>query len=237
VLSPEAEEFGQSLFELAQLYSRTSRFEEAIQRLDEIAQRYPNDPRMPQLIFLTADSYRKSAAALLAAKSADAKGYPADVLTARAERLGNARRYYDRLIEMFRDREPTADLDKLYLKLAYFYRADCMYALREYEPAIGAYDAAAMRYKDDASALSAYVQIVNAYCEQGKFKEARHANERAMTLLSRMPQAAFTNDGFSMPKEYWQQWLKWTNGSSGLWNGLEDERQAAQRYVNNGVSQ
>ena len=231
VLSPEAEEFGQSLFELAQLYSRTSRFEDAIQRLDEIAQRYPNDPRMPQLVFLTADGYRKSAAALLTGKSADPKSNQAEIQAARAERLGNAKRYFEKLIEMFKDREPGGELDRLYLKLAYFYRADCMYALKDYDGAISAYDVAAMRYKDDASALSAYVQIVNAYCEKRNFNEAKRANERAMTLLSRMPQEAFTNGAFSMPKEYWQQWLKWTNGA-GLWNGLEDEKQAAQRFAN-----
>ena len=236
VLSPEAEEFGQSLFELAQLYSRTQRFEEAVQRLDEIAQRYPNDPRMAQLLFMQADCYRKSAAALLNAKSADAKGNQAEILTTRNDRLNNAKRCYEKLIEMFRDKEPRGDLDRLYLKLAYFYKADCLYARREYDPAIAAYDAAAMRYKDDASALAAYVQIVNAYCEQRKFDQARRANERAMTLLSRMPQDAFTNGSFSMPREYWQQWLKWTN-NAGLWNGLEDEKQAAERYANMGGGQ
>lgn len=233
VLSPEAEEFGQSLFELAQLYSRTSRYEEAVQRLEEMLQRYPTDPRKPQLIFMAAECYRKSAAALLAAKSASTPGTSADIASARIERLGNAKKYYDRLVDVFHDHEPVGDLDKLYLRLAYFYRADCLYAMREFDAAIGAYDAAAMRYKDDSSALSAYVQIVNAYCEQKKFNEARHANERAMTLLSRMPQEAFANGAFSMPREYWTQWLKWTN-DAGLWNGLEDEKQAAQRFANNG---
>jgi len=57
-----------------------------------------------------------------------------------------------------------------------------------------------------------------------------------MTLLSRMPQYAFTNCSFSMPREYWQQWLKWTN-NAGLWNGLEDEKQAAERYANMGGGQ
>ncbi|HSZ56496.1 MAG TPA: tetratricopeptide repeat protein [Tepidisphaeraceae bacterium] len=233
MLSPEAEEFGQSLFELAQLYYRTGRYEEAVQRLDEMISRYPNDQRMPQLVFLEGDSYRKSAAGLLAANPTGNQASQADNLATRNERLGKARKLYDRLVDMFRDREPSGDLDKLYLKLAYFYRGDCLFALRDFGAAIGAYDAAAMRYKDDASALSAYVQIVNAYCEQRDFGAAKHANERAMTLLSRMPPEAFTNGAFSMPREYWQQWLKWTN-DAGLWNGLEDEKQAAERFAGAG---
>jgi hypothetical protein len=36
-----------------------------------------------------------------------------------------------------------------------------------------------------------------------------------------------------MPKSYWQKWLKWTS-DAGMWNGLEDEKQAAQRFANGG---
>jgi len=240
ILGPDAEEFKQSLFELAQLYYRTGRFEEAVVRLDEMTQRYPRDPRMPQLLFLIADSYRKSAAALMASRPADAQAgqssqaAQAEVVAARKDRLAKARNFYDRLISMYPEASPPGDLDKLYLKLAYFYRADCLFDLHDYTAAIGAYDSAATRYEDDPSALSAYVQIVNAYCEQRKFPEAKHANERAMTLLSRMPSEAFNDGAFSMPKAYWQQWLKWTN-DAGLWNGLEDEKQAAERFANMGM--
>jgi hypothetical protein len=31
-----------------------------------------------------------------------------------------------------------------------------------------------------------------------------------------MPQEAFTDGSFAMPKAYWEQWLKWT-GESGMW--------------------
>src|SRR5665213_1388239 len=66
ILTPDAEEFHQALIELAQLYYRTGRYEDAIARLEETTQRYPDDPRTPELLFLMADSYRKSAALLLA---------------------------------------------------------------------------------------------------------------------------------------------------------------------------
>ncbi len=60
LITPEAVEFRQSLFDLAQLYYRTNRFEEAVAKLEELTQRYPHDPKMGQLLFLMADSYRKS---------------------------------------------------------------------------------------------------------------------------------------------------------------------------------
>lgn len=230
VLAPEAEEFAQALFELSHLYYRTGRYEDAVVRLGEMGQRYPNDVRKPQMIFLTADSYRKSAAQL-EIKPGQAGD---EARVARRDRLAKARKLYDQLVEIFHDAAPTGEMDKLYLKLAYFYRADCWYDLQSYEEAIAAYDAAAMRYQDDASALSAYVQIVNAYCEEGKFLEAKRANERAKTLLARMPSEAFNDGAFPMPKAYWQKWLKWT-GDAGMWNGLEDEqRKAAQRLAKGG---
>jgi hypothetical protein len=35
-------------------------------------------------------------------------------------------------------------------------------------------------------------------------------------VLRRIPPEAFSNGSFSMPKEYWEQWLKWAN-ESGMW--------------------
>src|SRR5690606_16106685 len=61
LMTPEAEEFKQALFELAHLYYRTNRYEEAVARLEEWTQRYPRDERLGQMLFLMADSYRKSA--------------------------------------------------------------------------------------------------------------------------------------------------------------------------------
>jgi len=246
LVTPEAQEFRQSLFELAQLYYRTQRFEEALARYEEITQRYPKDERTAQLIFLMGDSYRKSAAALnvdlkapgspvaaattnavlAAAKTGPgAKGAttkpladadPVEVAAAKRSRLTEARRLFDKAIEVYRRTPPSGEIDKLYMKLAHFYRADCVFDLGGYEESIRLYDAAAFRYQDDPSALAAYVQIVNAYCALGKFNEAKTANERAKWLLKKMPAEAFNDGGFTMPKEYWDKWLQWT-GNAGIW--------------------
>jgi tetratricopeptide (TPR) repeat protein len=132
----------------------------------------------------------------------------------RRTRLGKAREMYDKSIDLYQ--APSTDLDRLYFKLAHFYRADCVYDLGNYEEAIRLYETAAFRFQDDASSLAAYVQIVNAYCALGKIPEAKTANERAKWLLSRMPPDAFKDGSFSIPKDYWEQWLNWTS-NSGLW--------------------
>ena len=229
LIDPDAEEFKQALFDLAQLYYRTTRFEDAVSRLEEFTQRYPQDERMGQLLFLMGDSYRKSASLLDArvasatvnSASAEISGGAAvadlaQAAAAKRDRLGKAKALYDRVIDLYRNQPPVHEVDKLYCKLAHFYRADCLYDLGSYAEAVKLYDAAAFRYQEDPSALAAYVQIVNAYCALGKMNEAKTANERAKWLLRRIPAEAFADGSFSMPKAYWEQWLKWTS-DSGMW--------------------
>jgi tetratricopeptide (TPR) repeat protein len=135
------------------------------------------------------------------------------------DRLNRAGDLYDQVIAKFPNgAQPQNDLDKLYLKLSHFYRADCFYDLGEYKSAIQLYDAAALRYQEDPSALAAYVQIVNSYFALGKLDDARTANERAKWLLRKMPPGAFENGGLDMNKQYWEQWLKWTN-DAGMFGG------------------
>jgi tetratricopeptide (TPR) repeat protein len=222
LITPEAEEFKQALFELAQLYYRTARYEDAVSRLEEFTQRYAGDERTGQLLFLMADSYRKSAslldARLATADASNGTGSvdPVAAAAAKRERLLKARALYDKVIDLYRDQAPTKEIDQLYLKFSHFYRADCLYDLGEYAQAIKLYDAAAFKYQEDPSALAAYVQIVNSYYALGKVQEAKTANERARTLLRRIPPDSFKDGTFSMPKEYWEQWLKWTS-ETGMW--------------------
>jgi tetratricopeptide (TPR) repeat protein len=234
LITPEAEEFKQAVFELAQLYYRTNRFEEAVNRLEEFTQRYPDDARTGQLVFLMADSYRKSGSALdvrLAHAEAnadgaiggaggggDARANLSEAESEKKDRLTKARQFYDKVIEYYRAHAPVQDVDRLYLKLSHFYRADCMFDLGNFAEAVKLYETAAFRYQDDPSALAAHVQIVNAYCALGKLDEAKTANERAKYLLKKIPEAAFDDGSFAMPKEYYLEWLKWTS-QAGLWQG------------------
>jgi len=222
LITPQAEEFKQALFELAQLYYRTTRYEEAVSRLEEFTNRYSNDDRTGQLLFLMADSYRKSAGLLdVKLATADASNGvgavdPVAAAAAKRDRLLKARGLYDKVIELYRNQAPSKPIDQLYFKLSHFYRADCLYDLGNFAEAIKLYDAAAFKYQEDPSALAAYVQIVNSYCALGKVQEAKTANERAKWLLRRIPPDAFNDGTFSMPKGYWEQWLKWTS-ETGMW--------------------
>jgi len=239
-LTPQAEEFRNAVFELGSLYYRQARHEESIARFDEVMKRYPTEERMGQVLFLMADAYRKSALALAKPAAATvaaggaavgsarplfgggiaAGGGRAEELTeaetARRQRLAKALDLFDRVISHHRDRPLSKDIERAQLRLSHFYRADCAFDLGDYDRAIKHYDHAAFRYQDDASALAAYVQIVNANVALGRQAEARSANERAKWLLRRMPASAFSDGSFALSKAYWEQWLKWS-GEAGMW--------------------
>ena len=227
LITPDSAEFRQALFELGQLCYRTGRYDAAIARLENFLERYPTDPRKAELKFVMADSYRKSAAALgerLALIDAGKVDPTADgklvdrveMVVARRERLRKAKALFDGVVDSYRDGAPTSEIDQMYLKLAHFYRADCLFDLMEYNDAIALYDTAARRYQNDPSALAAYVQIVNAYVALDKPSEAQAANERAKWMLKRIPPEAFDAKSFNISRKYWEQWLAFA-GESGLY--------------------
>lgn len=237
LITPESSEFRQALFELGQICYRGGRFDSAIARLENFIERYPDDDRKGQIRFMMADSYRKSATALgdrlttidAGTAVAAASGQPADrveLVVARRERLRKAKSMFDGVVDLYKDAPPAGDLEQMYQRLAYFYRADCVFDLMDYAEAVGLYDAAARRYQNDPSALAAYVQIVNSYVALGKPTEARAANERAKWLLERLPPEAFDGKTFNVSRQNWQSWLAFT-GESGLWAKPIAERQMA----------
>ena len=130
--------------------------------------------------------------------------------------LQSAHQLFEQTISLYRTGTPSTPLDETYERLAYFYRADCLFDLGRFDESIKLYDTAASRYRDDPAILAAYVQIGNAYIALGRPEEARVANERAMWLLKRVPPEAFTEGRFSLPRDYWEQWLQWA-GETGVW--------------------
>ena len=221
LLDPASSEFRQALFELGQLNFRTEHYPEAVARFSEFSKRYPDDDQAGQALFMMAESYRKVAQQLdqqiAAAKAGgDHTHEIGDLDTARKQRLNDAKAMYDRVVDLYSTTPPQTDTEKLDYKLAHFDRADCLYDLGQYEDAIALYDKAAFRFHDDPSSLAANVQIVNAWCKLGKPEQAKAANERAKWLLRRIPPESFSDGSFAMPKEYWEQWLKWSN-NSGMW--------------------
>lgn len=212
VVAPDAAEFREALIELGRLYYHSgNRYAKAIERLSEAVRRYPTDRRRDELQYWLADSLRLSAAQIATElKQSLPQAQRQELERTRGQRLRDAMTSYER-VRVALEQRPSAklsELDRIYLRNANFYLGDCAFDLGDYDAAVKSYDAARQRYADDPASLVAMVQIVNAYVAQGRWAEARTANERAAQHLSRFPEAVWNRPDLPMERRHWERWLE-----------------------------
>lgn len=212
VVAPDASEFREALIELGRLYYHSgNRYAKAIERLSEAVRRYPNDRRRDELQYWLADSLRLSAAQITTElKQSLPQAQRQELERTRGQRLRDAMTSYER-VRVALEQRPSAklsELDRIYLRNANFYLGDCAFDLGDFDAAVKSYDAARQRYADDPASLVAMVQIVNAYVAQGRWAEARTANERAAQHLSRFPEAVWNRPDLPMERRHWERWLE-----------------------------
>ena len=213
-ITPGSRQYREALVELGKLYYQTKRYEEAIARLEEAVDRYGRTREGVTQRFRLADAYRLSIPAIddsLAEPLPESQKI--SLRAERARRLEKAQLLFSQVISEMEAIDPgtRSPVEKLYLRNAFFYRADCAYDLARYDQAIALYDLAAKRWEAHPASLVALVQIVNAYCELGKTQEAKVANDRARWQLKRIPDEAFNDPTLPMTREHWQDWLRWTS--------------------------
>ncbi len=212
VFTPQAPEFADALFLLGTVLNTQGEFERAIGTLNEAVERYPTDQRVWPARFLLADSYRQSGLALKAA-AAEAT-IPGEIETLRAEstaRFRQAQQLYRQLISAYELRDPDQlnRLERMYLRHAYLYEADCFFEAQDYRQALKLYEEAAATYRDTTSALAAYVQVINSHIFLGQPEEARAALARAIVLVDAMSDEAFNNPVSSEKRQDWRRYFEW----------------------------
>lgn len=234
IFEPDAPEFRAAKIELGRLYRRIGDHDRAIAHLREALQRYPELESNGELVFALADSLRQSAEALgRELQVPRPPGERADLRRRRGAELREALEGFTRVREMVASQDPRrmSDLEHALLRHATLYRGDCAFDLAVltrdvpvgllkdmigepvkpsdewYELAVAYYDTAAQQYANDPVSLTAMVQIVNAYMEMGKVREARTAHERAKSRLAELPESAFERDQTTMTRDAWESWL------------------------------
>lgn len=223
IFEPTAPEFRSGLIELGQMYRRLGRYPEAIQRLEEALDRYPEHAADSSFLFHLADAYRLSAAEIgERLGTAMPESERQELRGIRELRLGRSLELYERTRQLLEDKDARrlTDLERIMLRNATFYRGDCAYDLGEhfadfpdiasghFEEAIRYYDAAAQRYSQDPASLVAMIQIVNCYAALQKWREVRTAHERARARLAELPQESWEGAEAPMDRRYWERWLE-----------------------------
>lgn len=228
LLSPDARDYREALWQLGNMYYTLGRYPDAIVRFEEVLRRYGAEPAadagslgtltraraaatsVDATRYKLADSHRLEAQRILVTLStALPQAVEAELKTARTEHLRAAMAAYDQVRQSLdaADASRLTELERLFLRNACFYVGDCAYELGDYARAIAAYDAAALKYADDPASLVALVQIVGAYVAQGQLAQARTANERARRQLARFPDEAWSRPDLPMEKRHWERWL------------------------------
>lgn len=207
---PSSREYQEALTELARMYRRIGRFDEAIEKLEEVLERYPDTEQLAELRNDLADSLRLSATGIARTlKGQMPQNRRRDLETLRRDRLARALKIYQQVRDQLdAPGSPTrTPVEEVVLRNAIFYRGDCAYDLGNFDEAIQHYDAAAQKYADDPSSLIAMAQIVSCYEKLGRLEEARTAEERARNRLQDLPDEVWLNGQTTMTREHWERWL------------------------------
>ncbi|NOT02029.1 MAG: tetratricopeptide repeat protein, partial [Phycisphaerales bacterium] len=216
VYTPAAPEYADALFLLGNLLNRSGAHERAIPVLEEAMDRYADSPRVPRARFLLGDCYLQSGLSLQAEiETATFSGELDQLRAERGRRLRRAATLFGEMVASYesRDASTLTTLDELYLRHARLYRADSHFELGEYEQALADYERAAWVYKGSATALTAYVQILNCHVFTGKEAEAEAALRRAQYLVETLPDDAF-EDGVNLEsREDWRRYFEWVKGT------------------------
>lgn len=202
--------FRDALVELALLYDRTGRSARAIEKLEEIIERYPGDPQIGLFTYRLAEAHRRLAGEIAASLE---ESLPP---TTRAEREALLARHRDDAVDLYgraiallgakRDVERSR-IEELSLRNAHFYTGDVLTDLGRYDEAIRAFDLARDRYNNEPATLVALIQIVNIHVERGDLRRARTANERARRFYLALPDSTWDDPTLPMERRDWQAWL------------------------------
>ena len=187
------------------------KFAKAIARLSEAVRRYPNDRRRDELRYWLADAQRLSAAQIAGdLKQSLPQSTRQELEKTRSDRLRRAMAGYEDVRDALEQKPEgkRSELERTYLRNAWFYIGDCAFDLGDYDAAVNSYDAARQRYANDPASLVAMVQIVNAYVAQDRWAEARTANERAVQHLARFPESVWNRPDLPMERRHWERWLE-----------------------------
>ncbi|MHC4991297.1 MAG: tetratricopeptide repeat protein [Planctomycetota bacterium] len=218
-LDPASADYRIALFELGKLLRSAGQPGRAIERLEEAVARYPQDPRLPEVLFHLADAHRAYAKELASETTQSPPPLPDRIERLQSQRvaaLESAAQGFDQVRRAL-EAVPRHERDRLQLDLLRYssiYRGDCAYELERYDEAIQAYEEVVRSYATEYVSLNALIQIVNCYSAIGDAARAHSAHERAMRRLAQLPDAAFEADDALLNRQAWERWLStWPLGS------------------------
>jgi tetratricopeptide (TPR) repeat protein len=189
------------------------RWDEAVLRLEEFLERYPDVPEAVEARYMLAKSLaQRSERARLRLAVADTENARLELRREMYADLEQASIEFLELRTTLTTRQTVDGLDPLeerILRDCCFEGAHMLYALGQYREAITHYSSAANRYAQDPRVLLAYLQMANCNERLGRPAETRSLVEQARVLLDGMPPETFEMQLTSLDRDEWQAWIDW----------------------------
>ncbi len=190
LLSPESGEWRESLFRLGELLLQQGKIEDAIVRLKEAVNRYPDAPETAQGYYALARAEHALSRERVAALRRD-WGETIDVFKTPQVRepLSNALNAYEETRGRLASDQETGFVDQSRRSLlanTLFAIADVQFDLGDYAAAAQSYAVVTNRYQNRPEVLEAYIQLSRAYRGMGKPRSAVAVLEQAKIVLGRM---------------------------------------------------
>ncbi len=211
-LTPKSLDWRDSLFAFGSLLQAQARDDEAIPRLEEFVERYPDSPQLVDARYLIGEAYRRSARIPREKLDSDT------IETSRIEHnkqmqalLTAATAQYEQVQDLLTRRQEQTELDaseQAILRNCYFARGASLFDMGRFEDAIRAYSAATNRYQHEPEVLEALMQIAACYRHLGKPEEAHGTLEQAKVMLARIARDAKFAETTNYTREQWSQVLE-----------------------------
>jgi TolA-binding protein len=212
---PEEEAYEKTLFSLSGLLYHRGDYRTAALRLQEVLDRYPNNPRTTQARLQLSECYRQLAV------QANHLLKPGQKLTLEARThyreqyrlfLEKAAAAYEKLVEELAARAETGSLaasESSMLNQAAFALADCRFDLGDYKEALKIYDFLAQRHPKKPEQLTALSQLWRCYWALDQVDKARQIAQQVAAALKELDETTFKNQQDHPIRKEWQQWLDW----------------------------
>jgi TolA-binding protein len=212
-LTPESREWRDSLFALGKLLYADARYPEAIERLEEAVERYPDVKQAIEADYLVAESYRRRALPPRQVAATNEQPAPPAAPSAEIRGLREAAiaRYDQVIARLSASGKPDALLTEQtsLLRSAHFMRAGVLMDLGRLEEAAQALAANGNRYQQSPEALEAYVQLSDCYRRLDKPADSTRAIKRAQAVLKRLPEDARFDEVTNYTRQQWLDRLEW----------------------------
>ena len=221
-LMPGSEDYRNTLIMLGRLSVSEGKYSDAVNRLREAADRWPDHPDTALVLFDIA-SARRSLAQQIDGQLNHDKLSPNRRQQLSADRLENlweAALTFDQVIERLSDIEPPTPSLQRWQRAAAISRSDCLLETGRLQEAIAGYEAVARAWPDHVAAIHALVQVATAWTTLGEFDRADSAHNRALKRLSAIPDEQLDQSEGFMNREVWERWMNTVPVGADLFAGV-----------------